>query len=50
MELIDNINQRDYPVVQGAVLVVALIYVLINAGVDGLYRILDPRVRAGEGQ
>ncbi len=48
--MIDNINQRDYPVVQGAVLVVALIYVLINAGVDGLYRILDPRVRAGEGQ
>jgi peptide/nickel transport system permease protein len=47
--MIDNINQRDYPVVQGAVLVVALIYVLINSGVDGLYRLLDPRVRAGDG-
>jgi peptide/nickel transport system permease protein len=46
--MIDNINQRDYPVVQGAVLAVALIYVLINAGVDGLYRLLDPRVRAGD--
>lgn len=44
--MIDNINSRDYPVVQGAVLVVALIYVLVNAGVDGLYRLVDPRVRA----
>jgi peptide/nickel transport system permease protein len=45
--MIDNINARDYPVVQGTVLVVALVYVLINAGVDGMYRLLDPRVRAG---
>lgn len=43
--MIDNINQRDYPVVQGAVLAVAFIYVLINALVDALYRVLDPRIR-----
>jgi len=44
--MVDNINQRDYPVVQGAVLVTAIIYVLINSGVDALYAILDPRVGA----
>lgn len=44
--MVDNINQRDYPVVQGAVLVTALIYVVINAGVDSLYGALDPRIRA----
>lgn len=46
--MIDNINQRDYPVVQGAVLVTAIVYVLINAAVDGLYGFLDPRIRAAE--
>lgn len=45
--MVENINLRDYPVVQGTVLVVAAIYVLINAAVDGLYRLLDPRIRAG---
>lgn len=44
--MIDNINQRDYPVVQGAVLVTSLIYVLINALTDVLYAALDPRIRA----
>jgi len=44
--MIDNINQRDYPVVQGAVLVTAIIYVVINSGVDALYAILDPRIGA----
>lgn len=44
--MIDNINQRDYPVVQGAVLVTSLIYVLINALVDVVYAALDPRIRA----
>ena len=44
--MIDNINQRDYPVVQGAVLVTSLIYVLINGLVDVVYAVLDPRIRA----
>jgi peptide/nickel transport system permease protein len=44
--MVDNINQRDYPVVQGAVLVTAVIYVLINSGVDALYAVLDPRIGA----
>ena len=44
--MIENISLRDYPVVQGAVLATAFIYVLINALVDALYGALDPRIRA----
>jgi ABC-type dipeptide/oligopeptide/nickel transport system permease component len=36
---------RDMPVVQGAVLVVAAVYVFVNLGVDLLYGLIDPRVR-----
>lgn len=36
---------RDMPVVQGAVLVVAAVYVLVNLGVDLVYGLIDPRVR-----
>jgi peptide/nickel transport system permease protein len=45
--MVDNIMQRDYAVVEGAVCVVTAIYVLINFGVDALYAVLDPRVRPG---
>lgn len=36
---------RDYPVIQGVVLVVAVMFVLVNLGVDILYAFLDPRIR-----
>jgi peptide/nickel transport system permease protein len=39
------IQQRDYPVVQGVVLVSAALFVVINGVVDLTYRYLDPRVR-----
>ncbi|HTY80713.1 MAG TPA: ABC transporter permease [Candidatus Bathyarchaeia archaeon] len=39
------ILQRDYPVVQGCVLLVAVVFVLVNLGVDILYGWLDPRIR-----
>ncbi len=39
------IQQRDYPVVQGCVLVIALVYVLANMLTDILYAALDPRIR-----
>lgn len=42
--MVSNIYDRDYPVVQGVVFVVAVIYVLINFVVDVLYAWLDPRV------
>jgi peptide/nickel transport system permease protein len=45
-ELVVNaINQRDYPVVEGVVLFVALLYVLINLVVDLVYAWIDPRIR-----
>jgi len=39
------IFQRDYPVVQGVVLVIALLFVLTNLVVDLLYAWIDPRIR-----
>ena len=37
--------RRDYPVIQGALLVIAGIYVLINLTIDLLYTVVDPRIR-----
>ena len=44
--MVDAIYARDYPVVQGCLLFVAIIYVLVNLLVDFVYPLLDPRVRA----
>jgi peptide/nickel transport system permease protein len=43
--LVQAVGRRDYPVVQGVVLVIAGIYVLVNLVVDLAYGALDPRVR-----
>jgi peptide/nickel transport system permease protein len=43
--LVDGIYSRDYPVVQGALLLVALIKIAVNLTVDLLYPLFDPRVR-----
>lgn len=43
--LIQGILNRDYPVVQGAVLVVSAIFVFSNLAVDLLYSAIDPRIR-----
>ncbi len=43
--LFTSITQRDYPVVQSTVLVVAVGFVLVNLAVDLLYRVIDPRTR-----
>ena len=43
--IISAILRRDYPVVQGVVLVTAASYVLINLTVDMLYALIDPRIR-----
>ena len=42
---LDAFFARDIPVVQGCVLVIALIYVAVNLAVDLLYGVIDPRVR-----
>jgi len=44
--MIGAINSRDYPLVQGCVLVFALTYVLINALTDVAYSLVDPRIRS----
>lgn len=43
--LVQSIMARDYPVVQGLTLIVAIIYVLVNLFVDISYAYLDPRIR-----
>jgi len=45
--ILQGIYQRDYPVVQGAVLFVAVVFVLVNLAVDLGYAWLDPRIRYG---
>lgn len=43
--IVDSIYARDYPVLQGALLLVAMVYVVTNLVVDMLYSVIDPRVR-----
>ncbi|MGE5216078.1 MAG: nickel ABC transporter permease [Chloroflexota bacterium] len=45
---IQAIQTRDYPLVQGCVLVIAAAYVLINFATDLLYKLVDPRVSYGD--
>ncbi len=45
--VVDAIFARDYPVVQGAVLLIAILFVLVNLAVDLSYAYLDPRIRYG---
>ncbi|MEV0283472.1 ABC transporter permease [Kribbella sp. NPDC050820] len=46
--LVRSIEQRDYPVVQAAVLVIAVVYVVVNLVTDLLYGVIDPRIRVSE--
>ena len=43
--IVDSVLKRDYPVIQGAVLLVSLFYVIINLLVDLSYGFIDPRIR-----
>jgi len=43
--LVQAIEARDYPLVQGCVLVIAISYIIVNLAVDILYAVVDPRVR-----
>jgi peptide/nickel transport system permease protein len=42
---VDAILRRDYPVIQGIVLLFSFVYVLVNLVIDLLYTVLDPRIR-----
>jgi len=46
--LVESIQRRDYPVVQGCVLLISLCYVAINLLTDLLYARIDPRIRLGQ--
>jgi peptide/nickel transport system permease protein len=43
--VLDGVLQRDYPVVQGGVLVVAAMFIAVNLLADVLYTVLNPRLR-----
>ena len=43
--IVDAVNRRDYPVIQGVILMFTVAYVLINLVVDLIYGYLDPRIR-----
>mgnify|MGYP000955403174 CR=1 FL=1 len=45
--VITAIGERDYPVIQGGVLVITMSYVLLNLLVDMVYPLVDPRIRVG---
>jgi peptide/nickel transport system permease protein len=42
---VDAILRRDYPVIQGVILLFSFVYVLVNLAIDILYTFLDPRIR-----
>ena len=48
--LVESIQKRDYPVVQGCVLLISLAYVVVNTATDIVYAAVDPRIRLGEEQ
>jgi len=43
--VVDAISRRDYPIIQGVMIVFAAVYVLINLAIDISYSFLDPRIR-----
>ena len=43
--MIEAVQNRDYPIVQGVVIIIAIIFIGLNILVDVLYGVLDPRVR-----
>ena len=42
---IDAVLRRDYPIIQGVILVFSAVYVFVNLFIDLLYTVLDPRIR-----
>ena len=43
--LIESINRRDYPALQGGIMLIATIVILVNLFIDMLYGLLNPRIR-----
>jgi len=45
--LIESIARRDYPSLQGGVMLISTIIILVNLGVDVLYGIINPKIHHG---
>ena len=43
--LIESINRRDYPALQGGIMLIATIVILVNLFIDMLYGLINPRIR-----
>jgi len=43
--MVDGVLKRDYPVVQGTMLVFAVSFVVVNTVVDLIYGMIDPRIK-----
>lgn len=43
--MVDSIFRRDYPVVQGGLLMIAVIVMIVNLTVDVLYGVINPKIR-----
>jgi len=43
--IVDSILARDYPMIQGAILIFGLLYVFVNLIIDLVYAFVDPRIR-----
>lgn len=43
--VVDAISRRDYPIIQGVILIFSGVYVLVNLAVDLTYTLIDPRIR-----
>lgn len=43
--IVDALLRRDYPIIQGVVLVFSFAYILVNLAIDVVYTLLDPRIR-----
>jgi dipeptide transport system permease protein len=43
--MVDSVFRRDYPVIQGGLILIAGIIMLVNLGVDILYSLINPRIR-----
>jgi peptide/nickel transport system permease protein len=43
--IVDALLRRDYPIIQGVVLVFSSAYIVVNLAIDVLYTLVDPRIR-----
>ena len=45
--VVESVLRRDYPVIQGVILIIAVAYMVVNLLIDCCYTFLDPRIRVG---